>query len=289
MAYEISLLTAMGISVIFALSLNLITGFCGQISLGHAAFLGIGAYTSAMLCKAGLPFFATLPVAMLLAGIVGIVVGLASLRVRDDFLAITTMGVVFLFVGIVRQQEWLGGEMGISGIPGSGLDRLGFMWLALGLAALVAVFCIYIQKSWMGRVFNGVAEDEDTMRVLGVDVPRYKLAAFAMGTALAGLAGALYGQHFKYIGPESFGFIESITVLSMVVFGGIGSVPGVIFGAALLSALPAWFQFIGDYKLLVYGGVLFLMMRFSPGGVAGIVRSLLQRRSARHQPDGASS
>ncbi|WP_245220091.1 branched-chain amino acid ABC transporter permease [Pusillimonas caeni] len=289
MAYEISLLTAMGISVIFALSLNLITGFCGQISLGHAAFLGIGAYTSAMLCKAGVPFFATLPASMLLAGIVGVIVGLASLRVRDDFLAITTMGVVFLFVGVVRQQEWLGGEMGISGIPASGLDRVGFMWLALGLAALVAVFCIYIQKSWMGRVFNGVAEDEDTMRVLGVDVPRYKLAAFAMGTALAGMAGALYGQHFKYIGPESFGFIESITVLSMVVFGGIGSVPGVIFGAALLSALPAWFQFIGDYKLLVYGGVLFLMMRFSPGGVAGIVRSLLRRRSAPTQPDGAHS
>lgn len=287
MAYEISLLTAMGISVIFALSLNLITGFCGQISLGHAAFLGIGAYTSAMMCKAGVPFFATLPASILLAGIVGIIVGLTSLRVRDDFLAITTMGVVFLFVGIVRQQEWLGGEMGISGIPGSGLSRIGFMWLSLGLAALVTLFCVYIQKSWMGRVFNGVAEDEDTMRVLGIDVPRYKLAAFAMGTGLAGLAGALYGQHFKYIGPESFGFIESITVLSMVVFGGIGSVPGVIFGAALLSVLPAWFQFIGDYKLLVYGGVLFLMMRFSPDGVAGIVRSLLRRRAARRQLNGA--
>lgn len=287
MAYEISLLTAMGISVIFALSLNLITGFCGQISLGHAAFLGIGAYTSAMLCKAGMPFFATLPLAMLLAGIVGAIVGLASLRVRADFLAITTMGVVFLFVGIVRQQEWLGGEMGISGIPVSGLSRPGFMWLALGLAALVAIFCIYIQKSWMGRVFNGVAEDEDTMRVLGIDVPRYKLAAFAMGTALAGLAGALYGQHFKYIGPDSFGFIESITVLSMVVFGGIGSVPGVIFGAAVLSALPAWFQVIGDYKLLVYGGLLFLMMRFSPGGMAGIVRSVWRRRAAHRPPEGA--
>lgn len=287
MAYEISLLTAMGISVIFALSLNLITGFCGQISLGHAAFLGIGAYTSAMLCKAGVPFFATLPLSMLLAGFVGAIVGLTSLRVRDDFLAITTMGVVFLFVGIVRQQEWLGGEMGISGIPGSGLSRVGFMWLAVGLAVLVALFCIYVQKSWMGRVFNGIAEDEDTMRVLGVDVPRYKLAAFAMGTALAGLAGALYGQHFKYIGPESFGFIESITVLSMVVFGGIGSVPGVIFGAAVLSALPAWFQVIGDYKLLVYGGVLFLMMRFSPGGVAGMVRALVRRRNAGRQADGA--
>lgn len=287
MAYEISLLTAMGISVIFALSLNLITGFCGQISLGHAAFLGIGAYTSAMLCKAGLPFFATLPLSMLLAGLVGAIVGLASLRVRDDFLAITTMGVVFLFVGIVRQQEWLGGEMGISGIPASGLSRLGFMLLALGLAAVVAAFCIYIQKSWMGRVFNGVAEDEDTMRVLGINVPRYKLAAFAMGTALAGLAGALYGQHFKYIGPDSFGFIESISVLSMVVFGGIGSVPGVVFGAALLSALPAWFQVIGDYKLLVYGGLLFLMMRFSPDGVAGIVRSVWRRRATHRRPEGA--
>lgn len=277
MAYEISLLTAMGIMVTFALSLNLITGFCGQISLGHAAFLGIGAYTSALLAKAGIPFFVTLPIAMLLAGLVGVVVGLTSLRVRDDFLAITTMGVVFLFVGVVRQQEWLGGEMGITDIPGSGLDRTAFMWVSLGFAAATAAFCVYIQKSWMGRVFNGIAEDEDTMRVLGIDVPRYKLAAFAMGTAIAGLAGGLYGQHFKYIGPDSFGFIESITVLSMVVFGGIGSVPGVIFGAALLSALPAWFQVIGDYKLLVYGGVLFFMMRFSPNGVAGIIRYGLSR------------
>lgn len=280
MAYEISLLTSMGIMVLFALSLNLITGFCGQISLGHAAFLGVGAYTSALLSQAGLPFFATLPLAMLMAGLLGVIVGIASLRVRDDFLAITTMGVVFLFVGVVRQQEWLGGELGVSGFPGTGLSKPAFMWLTLGLAAATAVLCIYIRKSWMGRVFNGIAEDEDTMRVLGIDVPRYKLAAFAMGTALAGLAGALYAQHFKFIGPDSFGFIESITVLSMVVFGGIGSVAGVIFGAALLSALPAWFQFIGDYKLLVYGGLLFLMMRFSPSGVAGIVRRLFQRKPA---------
>jgi branched-chain amino acid transport system permease protein len=279
MAYEISLLTAMGISVLFALSLNLITGLCGQISLGHAAFLGVGAYTSAMLCKAGIPFYATMPLAMLAAGLVGVVVGLTSLRVRDDFLAITTMGVVFLFVGIVRQQDWLGGELGISAIPGPDISKTGFMWLTLALAAITAALCVYIRKSWMGKVLNGIAEDEDTMRVLGVDVPRYKLAAFAIGTALAGLAGALYGQHFKYVGPDSFGFIESISVLSMVVFGGIGSVPGVIFGAAVLSALPAWFQFIGDYKLLVYGGLLFLMMRFSPTGVAGIVRRALKRGS----------
>ncbi|RJG06970.1 branched-chain amino acid ABC transporter permease [Noviherbaspirillum cavernae] len=267
----------MGISVLFALSLNLITGFCGQISLGHAAFLGIGAYLSAMLCKTGLPFFATLPLAMLLAGFIGVIVGLASLRVRADFLAITTMGVGFLFVGIVRQQDWLGGELGVSGIPDSGLSKIGFMTLTLVLCAATAALCIYIKKSWMGRVFNGVAEDEDTMRVLGIDVPRYKLAAFAIGTALAGLAGALYAQNLKFIGPDSFGFVESITVLSMVVVGGIGSVPGVVFGAAVLSALPAWFQFIGDYKLLVYGGLLFLMMRFSPSGVAGMVSRVFNK------------
>ena len=272
MSYEISLLTTMGISVIFALSLNLITGFCGQISLGHAAFLGIGAYAAALLGKLGLPFIATLPVAMLLAGSVGVIVGMASLRVRDDFLAITTMGVGFLFVGIVRQQDALGGELGVSAIPDHGLGRVGFMALVLGLCVAVAALCVYIRRAWMGRVFNGIAEDEDTMRVLGIDVPRYKLVAFALGTALAGLAGAFYAYHLQFIGPDSFGFIESITVLSMVVFGGIGSVAGVMIAAALLSALPAWFQVIGDYKLLVYGALLFLMMRFSPGGMAALVR-----------------
>jgi branched-chain amino acid transport system permease protein len=277
MDYEISLLTTIGISVLFALSLNLITGFCGQISLGHAAFLGLGAYVSAMLSKAGLPFFATIPLSMLLAGALGVVVGLASLRVRADFLAITTMGVGFLFIGVVRQQEWLGGEMGISGFPGSGLDKTAFLVLVLVLAVLTAALCLYIQRSWMGRVFNGIAEDEDTMRVLGIDVPRYKLAAFAVGTALAGAAGALYAQNLKFIGPDSFGFAESITVLSMVVVGGIGSVLWVTVAAATLTALPGWFQFIGDYKLLVYGGLLFLMMRFSPGGLAGMIDALRKK------------
>lgn len=281
MDYEISLLTSMAISVLFALSLNLITGFCGQISLGHAAFLGIGAYLSALLCKAGIPFLVTLPLGMLLSGALGVVVGLTSLRVRADFLAITTMGVGFIFVGIVRQQEWLGGELGVSAIPDSGLSKTGFLALSLLLCAATAALCIYIRKSWMGRVFNGVAEDEDTMRVLGINVPSYKLAAFAIGTALAGLAGGLYAQHLKFIGPDSFGFVESVTVLSMVVVGGIGSVAGVIIAAALLSALPAWFQFIGDYKLLVYGGLLFLMMRFAPGGMAELAMRTFQRSKGR--------
>jgi branched-chain amino acid transport system permease protein len=272
MEYEISLFTSMGISVLFALSLNLITGFCGQISLGHAAYLGLGAYFSALAAKSGTAFLLTLPLSMLLSGAIGLVIGLVSLRVRADFLAITTMGVGFLFVGIVRQQEFLGAEMGVSGIPDSGLSKMAFMMLTIGLCAVTALFSFYLQKSWMGKVFGAIAEDEDTTRVLGIDVPRYKLAAFAIGTALAGLAGALYAHHIKFIGPDSFGFVESITVLSMVVVGGIGSVTGVVISAALLSVLPSWFQFIGDYKLLVYGGLLFLMMRFSPSGMAGFAR-----------------
>lgn len=283
MAYEISLLTGMGISILFALSLNLITGLCGQISLGHAAFLGVGAYASAMLTKAGVPFLATIPLAALLAGIVGCIVGLASLRVRADFLAITTMGVGFLFVGFVRQQEMLGGELGISGIPGPGMSKLSFMLLTLGLAAATALLSVYLRRAWIGSVFEAIGEDEDTTRMLGIDVPSYKLTAFAIGTALAGVAGALYAQHFRFIGPDSFGFVESMTVLSMVVIGGIGSVVGVTIAAALLSVLPEWSQFVGDYKLLFYGSLLFLVMRFWPGGLSGLFSGIALRLTTRRK------
>ena len=278
--YEISLATVMGLSVIFALSLNLITGFCGQISLGHAAFYGTGAYAAALITKAGLPFALALPAAALVAGLLGFLVGFASLRVRHDFLAITTMGVGFLFLGVVRQQDALGGEMGIFGIPDPGLGPVGFLVLVLGLAAAMIAFSLYVKHSWMGFAFDATAQDEDAARTLGIEVARFKLAAFTLGTAIAGLAGGLYAHHIKYIGPESFGFVESVTVLAMVVIGGIGSVGGVVLAAAVMSVLPLWLQVIADYKLLLYGGLLFLVMRFSPGGLAGLVAQLRQRREA---------
>ncbi|MCP4328279.1 MAG: branched-chain amino acid ABC transporter permease [Alphaproteobacteria bacterium] len=271
----------MGISVVFALSLNLITGFCGQISLGHAAFYGTGAYCAAMLTTNGLPFALAIVAAALAAGLLGVIVGFASLRVRHDFLAITTMGVGFLFIGVVRKQDFLGGEMGIGGIPGTGLDKLEFMILVLVVAALIAVFSIYLKKSWMGYAFDSIADDEDTARVVGIDVARYKLTAFAMGTSLAGVAGALYAHNVRFIDPDSFGFVESITVLAMVVVGGIGSVWGVAIAAAVLTALPLSVAFISDYKLLLYGGLLFAVMRFSPDGLAGWTRRLLSRVSKR--------
>ena len=277
MAYEIILLTTMAITVLFALSLNVITGFCGQVSLGHAAFYGIGAYAGAMLTKAGWPLLAALLPAAGLAGFIGFLVGLMSLRVRHDFLAITTMGIAFLFVGIVRKQEWLGGEIGISGIPAVAFGREGLLVVAVACAGIFAAVTIYLKRSWMGFAFDSIADDEDTARILGIDVPRFKLWAFVIGTSGAGIAGALYAHHVRYIGPDSFGFVESVTVLAMVIFGGIGSVWAVALAAAVLSVLPLWFQFVDDYKLLIYGLLVFAVMRFSPNGIAGALQNLKRR------------
>ena len=277
MSYEITLITTMAISVLFALSLNFISGFCGQISLGHAAFLGAGAYTAAMLSKASVPFLLTIPAAALVAGIFGGVIGLTSLRVRHDFLAITTMGVGFLFIGIIRQQDFFGGEVGISGIPSSGLGKIGFMMLCASLAIAFAAFSWFVKRSWMGFVFQSIADNEDVTRLLGIDVSRYKLIAFVIGTSGAGIAGALYAHHYRFIAPDSFGFVESVGVLAMVIVGGIGSIWGVALAAALLSILPLLVQFIDDYKLLFYSGLLFAMMRYSPGGIAAIAQSLINR------------
>ncbi len=277
MAYEITLLTTMAIAILFALSLNVITGFCGQVSLGHAAFYGVGAYTAAMLTKAGVPLSVALLPAAVIAGAAGFAVGMASLRVRHDFLAITTMGVSFLFVGIVRKQEVLGGEVGIAGIPEVVFGRPGLLALALICLVFFVALTLHIRRSWMGFAFESVADDEDTARILGIDVPRFKLWAFVIGTAGAGVAGALYAHHIRFIGPDSFGFVESVTVLAMVIVGGIGSVWGVALAAGFLSVMPLWFQFVDDYKLLLYGGLLFATMRFVPGGVAGLAKRLAAR------------
>ena len=287
--YEISLLVTVAIGIIMALSLNWIAGFCGQISLGHAAYMGVGAYTAAYLTKAGVDFVLATLAGMGLAGFVGFLTGLASLRVRHDFLAITTMGVVFLFEGIVNQQDWLGSEEGIAGIPDPGYGPIGFMILALSLALAVALFSFYLRRSWLGQAFSSVADDEDTARIVGIDVPRYKLVAFVLGTTVAGLAGSLYAHQIKIIMAPDFGFVQSITYLSIVVFGGIGSVGGVIVAAIVLTLLPLWFQFIGDYKLLFYGGLLFLMMRFAPGGLVALVAviaGLLRFKKAGATPSG---
>ncbi|SDH78559.1 branched-chain amino acid ABC transporter permease [Variovorax sp. OV700] len=265
-AYETSLLTLVAIHVILALSLNLITGLCGQVSLGHAAFFGVGAYATALLAKAGFGMAVTVSAALLLAGIVGLVVGFCSLRVRDDFLAIATMAAGFLFVGAVRTTDALGGELGISQIPATGLGSA-YPLLVVACAASTGLVCWVVKRSWLGYVFEAVSADEPAARSLGIDTPLYKLAAFTIGTALAGLAGCLYAYHLGNVGTEAFGFPVSVMILAMVVIGGMGSLWGSVLAAALLTLAPEWFRFVNDYKLLVFGLLLFAIMRIAPQGL----------------------
>jgi branched-chain amino acid transport system permease protein len=269
MDYYLSVATFAALNVTLALGLNLISGFCGQVSLGHAAFYGLGAYAAAICSVAGVPFPLALAAGVITAGLAGVVVGFAALRVREDFLAIVTMGVGFLFLGAVRKNPWLGAEMGISRIP-SPLDKVGYAVLAIGAALALVALSLHVRRSWMGRSFAAVAQDEDAARAIGIDVAGYKIAAFLLGTAAAGLAGGIYAHMTQLIVPDAFNFIQSITILAMVVVGGIGSTIGVVAGAVLLTLMPELFRFINDYKLLVYGGLLLLVMRFSPEGLAGL-------------------
>ena len=271
-AYVASLVSVIGINMILALSLNIVTGFCGQVSLGHAAFYGVGAYTAAYLAKLGVPLPLTLLAGAAMAGTIGIVVGLTSLRVRHDFLAVTTMGVGFIFLGFVRKQKWLGGELGISGIPGPGLDPVVYAGVIAAFAVAVILFCLWIKQSWMGFTFGAVADDEDAARTVGVNVSAYKLTAFGIGTALAGLAGGLYIYFARIILPDTFDFVQSIAILTMVVIGGTGSVWGVVAATIGLTLLPEVSRAASDYRLLIFGAMLMLVMRFSPGGLAGLVK-----------------
>ena len=276
-AYGISILSAVGINVILALSLNLISGFCGQISLGHSAFYGAGAYAAAVVMVATGSAWLAAPAAIVAGAALGLVVGFASLRVRSDFLAVTTIGVNFLFTGFVRKQSWLGGEMGISAIPPTGLGASGNLVLILLCATMTAALSLYIGRSWMGFAFRAVGEDENAAATIGIGVGGYKLAAFGIGTALAGLAGALYTFFTQFVTVDAFDFVFSVTLMSMVVIGGIGSTAGVVVAAVCLTLLPEVIRFVNDYRLLVFGGLLVLVVRFAPGGLAGSARAFLSR------------
>jgi branched-chain amino acid transport system permease protein len=276
-AYELTLVAVVSINVMLALSLNLITGFCGQVSLGHAAFFGTGAYAAALLAAAGWPLPAVLVAGGITAAALGLLVGFTSLRVREDFLAITTMGVGFVFVGFVRKQGWLGAEMGLTNIPDHGLGDIGFIAVCLVLVVAMAVVSAHIKRSWLGFGFAAVADDEATARTLGINVPLYKLAAFVIGTFLAGVAGAVYVYFTRFIIPGAFGFTVSISILSMVIVGGVGSLWGVVVAAVLLTLLPEFSRVINDYKLLLYGALIVLTMRFAPDGLAGLVGDIYRR------------
>lgn len=274
MDYLISIAVFAGIWVALALSLNILMGYAGQVSLGHAAFFGIGAYTSGILTvRYGQPFFVGLGAAILITGVVGGFLGLPSLRVRHDFLVLATMGINFVVVAIFKYAEFFGGALGMVDIPtprffgiDSEIPYLILVWLYVLFTLGVSW---YLSKTWAGMALNAVRQDEDAAASVGISVPRFKIIAFIISAALAGGAGSLYAHYLKSLFPDTFGFLESIVILSMVVVGGVGTLRGPIFGAILLRILPELLRGLVDYRFTVYGALLVLMMLFQPMGLLG--------------------
>jgi branched-chain amino acid transport system permease protein len=273
--YLITIFITIVIYAMLAHSLNIITGHAGQISLGHASFFGIGAYTSAMLyTEAGFPFWISVPMAAVAAGIVGALLGIPCLRVRDDFLAITTMGINFVVEAIFLYLPFFGGAMGIGGINlprwfGREMTKPEYFILILVVFGLLILLDRRMGRSWIGLAWASIREDEQAAGAMGVDVVRFKVLAFILGSAIAGLAGGFYAHFLTFIMPQNFGFGQSIVILSMVVFGGIGSRWGPIVGAVILGVLPEVSRPIMEYRILIYGILLLGMMRFQPGGLLG--------------------
>ncbi len=286
--YVYTVATLIGIYCILTLGLNTITGIAGQISLGHAAFFGIGAYTSALLTVSyGWSFWPALAAAAAAAGGAGALIGGVAIRVREDFLAITTMGVNFVVVAAFLYFPFFGGAFGIGGIPapswfGVEIDKRGFFGLVTTGVLLALATNLWLLRSWAGLALLATREDEDGASAAGVDVRKFKIVAFTVGTALAGVAGSFYAHFLTFISAGDFGFPFSITILCMLVFGGIGTNRGAIVGAVILGVLPELFRFLADYRMLTYGAILLILMRWAPHGLLGD-ESLLWRALGRRR------
>lgn len=266
-----------GIYMILAMSLNLITGITGQLSLGHGAFYGIGAYTSAILSvRLGWGFIITALLGALLTALVGLLLGAAVLKLQGAYFAIVTLG----FSEIVRiiLLNWMSltrGPMGIAGIPSPTIlnyqitGSTSYYYLILGLVCMTYISINRIIESGIGRAFRAIKEDDLAALSMGVNALRYKVMAFTISAFYAGLAGSFYAHYVTYIDPQSFAFGESIQILSMVVLGGLGSMPGVMVGAGILVFAPELMRSLAQYRMVIYGGVLSVMMIVRPQGILG--------------------
>ncbi len=289
LGYFTTIGTIVGIYVILTLSLNIISGYAGQASLGHAAFFGIGAYTGALLTtKLGLSFWTAIPLSMIVAGITGAVVGVISLRIKGDFLAVTTIGINFVVVTVFEYSDFFGGAYGIMGIQypnlfGFKISKEYYLLMVAIFACLTALFSLLVSRSWLGLALETIREDEEAAEASGINCKKFKIIAFALGCALAGLAGVLYAHFMRFITPNDFTFPISITIVSMMVVGGIGTIRGPILGAILMAALPEILRPLAEYRLLFYGALIVFMTRFQPQGLVGnnsfIVRSLFRHGS----------
>jgi branched-chain amino acid transport system permease protein len=292
-------LVLVGLYLLLALGLNIVVGYAGLLDLGYVAFFAVGAYLMAILTSADGPlgapmvaiageqgaFFLALPIVMVGAALTGLMIGAPVLRLRGDYLAIVTLGfgeiarILFLSDAL---EPWLGGVQGIIGIPSPLPQRVDF---ALGPIEIswsgpqvifypIVLFCVLaalvayrLAGSRVGRAWNAMREDEEVAEITGVNTVNYKLLAFAMGAGLGCLSGALFAIQLGSVFPGSFNVLVSITVLAIIILGGMGSIPGVILGALVLIGLPELLREFAEYRLLVYGGVLVAMMLLRPEGL----------------------
>jgi branched-chain amino acid transport system permease protein len=281
-AYYYQIVILVGVNIILAVSLNLINGVTGQFSIGHAGFYAVGAYTSASLVyyggasiRAAVGFLPPMMqdalllllgifAAAIAAGIAGLAVGIPSLRLRGDYLAIVTLGFGEIIRVLILNIESIGGSRGFTGIP----QLSNFFWVYL--AVLVTIVAIHnVVSSSFGRAFISIRDDEVAAEAMGVDTTRYKVLSFVISSMFAGVAGSLFGHFTMYLHPNSFLFITSFYVIIMIVVGGLGSIEGAILGAVLITVVLEVFREFGALRLVNFSILLVLIMLYRPQGLLG--------------------
>jgi len=262
--YELNIIKVC-IYVILSSSLNLINGITGQFSIGHAGFMAVGAYVGAVCTvKFGLPFIAAIIAGALGAGLLGFLIGLPTLRLSGDYLAIATLGLGEIIRITILNIPYVGGASGFMGIP----RYNNFTW-----AFFVMLFTLFFIKNFVnsthGRACISVRENEIAAEAMGVNTTKYKVLAFTLGAAFAGVAGALFAHTFYIAHPASFTFMQSFDILTMVVLGGLGSITGSIAGALILTGASAYLASFPEIRMIIYSLILILLMLYRPQGLFG--------------------
>ena len=275
--YTTQVILFAAINVILAVSLNLVMGETGQFSLCHAAFMAVGAYTSALLTGRALPamfphlawtgaswasqltFFPVLVAGGVVAAVAGLIVGGPSLRLRGDYLAMVTLGFGEIIRVLIQNTNAVGGARGMEGI----LPTTNLFW-AIGAVAVTLYTMISLVRSTYGRGFLAVRDDEIAASAMGIDTTRFKVTAFVIGAFFAGVAGALYAHAVEFISPEGFNFLRSFEIIVMVILGGLGRPVGVAVAAILITLLNEWLRDLSEYRMVVYALIIILFMIFRP-------------------------
>lgn len=268
-SYNQGIIITIGINILLATSLNLTTGALGELVLGHAGFMSIGAYTAALFTvHSDLPAMVEFPLALLLggamAGLFGMIIGIPALRLKGDYLAIITLGFGEIIRVVIQNLPFTGGGRGLSGID----EYTTFPWVFWIVAGSITIMYA-LMFTRHGRAVLSIRENEIAAEAVGIPVTRYKILAFTISSFFAGVAGGLYAHYITVLDPTAFGFDRSIEILVMVVLGGMGSFTGSTAAAAVLTYLPEMLRSFVDYRILVYSVTLVLMMIFRPQGLLG--------------------